>query len=342
MKRNYFFILVLIALACLIFIFFSIGKEIATPVTKEPQIPSPLPSFKSYISGVGIIEPSSENINIGTHLNRIVDKIFFSVGDKVKKGDILFSLENRDLQANLMAQEAAYKSALAKVQRLEAFPRQEDLAAAAANLKSAKADLDSAKMQYQMVLDLPDPRSISLQERNRRVSNYQQAESKWEQAQAEFEKIRAGTWKPDLEIARLEAQEAEANVNRFKAEIERTLVRSPIDGTILQIKIHEGEFDTLKSPGMIIGNTDVLNLRVSINQLDVPYFNPKAPAEAFLQGDARIEFPLEFIRVEPFLINKQNLTNDVAEKVDTQVLHIIYRIKRKIGSYFLVSKWTRL
>lgn len=329
MNRNYFLIFVGVAIVCLFLIFFSIGREIASPVTKDPLIPPPLSPYKEFISGEGIVEASSDNIYIGTSVNRVVDRVLVKVGDKVKKGSLLFCLEDRDLKANLRAQHAAYNSAKAKLQRLEEFPRAEDLAAANANLKSAEAELNLTKNQYEMVQGLSDPRAISESEKLRRLSLYQQAEAKWLQAQADFDKIKSGTWKPDLEIARLEVQEAEANLQRTKTDIQRTCIESPIDGTVLQVKTHEGEFpppDPQRSPMMIIGNTDHLYLRVTINQLDIPYFNRKAPAIAYLQGDSRFKFPLEFVRVEPYLVSKQNLTNELTEKVDTRVLNIIYRI----------------
>lgn len=338
MHRNYFLTIVGIALACLILIFFSLWKEIDTPVTKEVEIDSPLSPYRSYISGTGIVEASTENILIGSPSNRIVSKVPVKVGQFVKKGDILFRLEDRDLQANLIEQQAVFKTAVAKLQRLEAFPRPEDLASATASLKSSQAELETAKNQYEMVMGLPDPRAISQEERNRRYLNLQNAEAKYQQAQADLNKIQGGTWKHDLEIARLDVLQAKASLNRIKTDIARTIIQSPIDGTVLQIKIHEGEFpppDTLRMPLMIIGDTNELYLRVNINQFDIPSFQPDAPAVAYLQGDASIVYPLEFKQVEPYLVGKQTLTNQLTEKVDTRVLQIIYRIKKDHHQLFV-------
>lgn len=331
MKRNYFNIIVYLAIFCLFLIFLSLWWEIESPVAKDQSQIPPRSPFKSYISGVGIVEPSSDNISLTTPLNRMVEKVLVKVGDRVKKNEILLRLDDRDLQANLIAQLASYKSAQAKMSRLEAFPRPEDLADAQATLKSAEAEKEKAKQEYEMVLKLPDPRAISEEEKKRRYFNAQLTEAKWQQAQASFKKIQAGTWKPDLEIARLEVQEASANLNRLKTEIDRTLIRSPIDGTILQLNIHEGEYPSLdqRFPLIIVGNVEEYYLRVSINQLDIRDFKPEAPAVAFFQGDSRSAFPLEFVRIEPYLENKKSLTNEISEKVDTRVLKIIYRIKNE-------------
>ena len=39
--------------------------------------------------------------------------------------------------------------------------------------------------------------------------------------------------------------------------------------------------------------------------------------------------PQEFVRVEPFLVAKEDITNEINEKVDTQIFQIIYKIKKK-------------
>lgn len=331
MKRNYFLVIVLLALFCLFLIFFSLGREINSPVTKEPLIAPPRSPYKTYISGVGVVEASSENIAIAAPLNRIVEKVFVNVGDKVKRGEILLRLENRDLMARAKVQQASYEISKARLEKLQSLPRAEDLAIAEAAMSIAKTELESAKIQYEMVQGLPDPRAISREQRDSRLFGYQQAQAKWRESQANLEKVKSGVWKPDLEIAELEVQEAGANVERVKAEIDRTIIRSPINGTILRVRVHDGEStsDFTNTPMMIVGDISEMYLRVSINQLDIPFFNPKAPAIAYLQGDATEQFPLEFIRIEPYLISKQNLTNEVIEKVDTQVLQIIYRIDVK-------------
>lgn len=330
MNRNYFVMIAGAALLCLLLIFISLWHELETPVTKDPIIPPNVGPYQFQISGIGIVEPSSENIYIGTPVNRVVEHVYAQVGEKVKKGQPLFSLENRDLSANLEVQNAAYASALARSERLKQLPQAEDLTAAKINLHNAKIAMESAKSQNEMVAQLPDQRAISQEEKNRRLYAYRQAEAQLHQAQASYAKIKAGVWQPDLEIAELETAQAKANVDLVHTEIERTTIRSPIDGTVLQVKIHDGELpsmDTLSAPLMVLGDLDEMHLRVNINQLDIPLFNPEFPATAYLQGDSKHAFRLKFVRMEPLLVNKQNLSNNIYEKVDTRVMQLIYRFE---------------
>jgi len=339
MNRNYFLWIVLITLLCVFLIFYSMWQTVKPPAP-PPEILTnrPLPPFKSYISGVGVVEASSDNIAIGTPLNRVVEKVLVVVGQQVKKNEVLFKLEDQDLQAELASRQADYEIAKAKLKRMEDLPRHEDLVAAEAGLKIAQVELNQTQDQYNRVKGLEDTRAMSLEQINRQRFSFEQAQARWQEALANLNKIKAGTWKPDLTIASLEVQQAKTNVERIQAEIQRTMIRSPIDGKVLQIKIHEGEYPltvSASNPLMIVGNTNEMYLKVSINQFDTPYFRSDAPAVAFLRGDARIEFPLEFVRLEPFLVNKQNLTNEITEVVDTRVLQVIYLIKQKAHNIFV-------
>ncbi len=341
MKRNYFFVIVITAFACLFLIFYSLWRDIQAPLSKPMPNEPPQSPYKSFISGVGVIEASSGNILISTPINRLVEKVLVKVGQKVNKGDMLLCLENKDLVANLAVQEVMYNKAMAEYQKLQELPRSEDVNASSALLQRSQSELEHAQYQYEMVLNLPDPRAISEEEKKRRFSNYQQAKANWQQVKADYDKIEKGAWKPDLEIAYQSAQEALARIEQVKTEIERSCILSPIDGTVLQVNIHPGEFaasESYQTPLMIIGNIDVLHLRVSINQLDIPYFDPNAPAEAFFQDDKQSLIPLQFIRYEPYLTYKKYLTNELTERVDTKVFQIIYQIKDQAGASLYVGE----
>lgn len=342
MNRGYFRWVILLAAICLlmvpIFMWTKRKSETQAPFPIEQAIPTPQSPFKFYISAVGVVEASSGNISIGSPMNRLVDKVNVVVGQKVKKGDELFRLEANDLLADLEVRRLEYENALASLKKLEALPRQEDVASAKALLDRAKAELEQAKSQFQNVEGLQLSGAMSTEEVARRKYAYEQAEANYQQAEASFNKTKAGAWEPNLQIARLKVKQAKAMAERIKSDLERTIIRAPIDATVLQIKIHPGEFppsDSNLSPPMILGNTDLLYLRVGINQFDASFFDSKSPAIAFLQGNAQIQFPLNFVRIEPFFVAKQIVSNDISEKIDTRVLQVIYSFKEGENRVFV-------
>lgn len=283
--------------------------------------------FSSYISAVGIVEARSGNIYIGSPVDRVVEEVEVSVGQKVKAGEVLFRLEAADLTAAVASRRVEYANSRAEVEKLQALPRKEDVAVARASLKSTRLAVEQAESQYQRVSGLQRCGAMSLEEVLRRRFAYEESLAKWQEARAHFSKVKGGTWPPDLMIARLRVKEARAALRQAQADFARTVIRAPIDATVLQVKIHAGEFppaDSSRTPPMIIGDIDTLHLRVSINQFDASYYDRGAPAVAYLQGNSQLRFPLTFVEVEPYFVMKQNLNNDITETVDTRVLQAIY------------------
>lgn len=327
MHRKYIYVILGLTLFCLILIFvFFIGK----PSKKEAvEIQVEQPPFPTYISGVGIVEPKSGNIHIGSYFNRNIEKIDVSINEKVKKGDVLFRLYHSDLLAQLRIKQQEYEKMLANLDKLKALPRNEDLAIAKEVLNKAQAALEGSKSQYQMVSNLSNPQSISQEEQDRRLYGYRQAEAAFKESEAQYLKVQSGAWQPEVKIAQHEVEQAKADIDAIELEIQRTSIKSPLDGTVLKIDIREGEISDPNKTSMILGNTDELYLRVSIDQFNIMMFHPNCPAVAFRQGDHSQEFPLKFIHIDPIMVPKKYLTNDVNEKVDTQVFETVYSIAKK-------------
>jgi HlyD family secretion protein len=69
-----------------------------------------------------------------------------------------------------------------------------------------------------------------------------------------------------------------------------------------------------------------LHVRIDIDEHDIPRFRPGLPAKASLRGHSESAYPLNFVRVEPYVIPKKSLTGDNSERVDTRVLQVIYSL----------------
>ena len=330
MKRNYiYFVLILTLLSALLIVFYFVdGKKEPTLTTKEVQAESP--PFLAYISGTGVVESASGNILISSTLIRTVEKIHVAVNKPVNKGEILFQLFNQDLKANLRIKQTRYEETLSSLNKLQNIPQSEDLNIEEAKLSKAEAALNQAYSEY-----YKDICRAKGADKCILWYKYQQAEADFQIAQTQFEKVKSGTWKPELQIAQDRINQAKAEIDAIQSEIEQTSIKSPIAGTVLQIKIHEGEVIDPSRTAITLGNIDELNLRVSIDQFNEARFGPNCPAVAFKQGNATKKFALEFIHVEPFMVPKKYLTNSLHEKVDTQIFEILYRIKKNDSHLFI-------
>ena len=136
----------------------------------------------------------------------------------------------------------------------------------------------------------------------------------------------------DTAAAQREFAQAQASATAIDAE--RFIVRAPVDGEILQLKIHPGEFaqtGVVSTPLLLMGNLDPLHIRVDVDENEAWRVFTGASAVGYLRGNADISMPLNFVRFEPYVIPKVSLTGASKERVDTRVMQIIYSFSR--GSF---------
>lgn len=183
------------------------------------------------------------------------------------------------------------------------------LLVAQTNLKLATATLEAAKHQLGLYEKIDDKRAITLDEllKNR----------------------------DDVKINQAKVEQAKASIVVIEKELERLTVRSPIPAKILKINIHIGEFaSTGPNALLIIGNTDIMHVRVEIDETRAQDVNPKAPAQGFLRGYNNQAIPLKFIRFEPLISAKKYLSAQNNEITDTRVLTVIYSFDNsKVHAY---------
>ena len=266
----------------------------------NPPAPPPASAFPRTVAAVGLIESSSENIRIGSHLSGVVDAVLVRAGDDVAEDAPLFRLDTRQLRAQLADANAA-------------------LEVARTGVSVAEATLGDVKEQLNLVLAVADKRAVSEDDVQRRRYAVTTAEARLAQARAAV-------------------KAAEAERDSVEVEIERSTVRAPIAGSILKVNVRAGEFaaaGALAEPLIILGNIKPLYVRVDVDEHEAARVRPDAPATAALRGDASIRSPLRFVRIEPLVIPKKSLTGDSAERVDTRVLQVLYQIERSDPRFFV-------
>jgi len=298
----------------------------APPVAQPSQAP-----FASFVAGAGIIEASTENIAVGTPVSGIVTDIFITVGQAVTAGDPLFKLDDRNLQADLAVRQTSLQQAKERLVRLRSMPRPEEVPEAVARVKESEASLADAKNQLALAESVRDKRAISEDQILRRRYAVQMAEARLAQARAQLALLKAGSWKPDIEVAKAEVAAAEAQVKATETDIERLTIRALVPGQILQVNIRLGEFaqaGVLQTPLMLLGNVDRLHVRVDIDENDAWRVRSGGPAVAFVRGNRELKTPLQYVRTEPYIVPKRSLTGESTERVDTRVLQLLYSFDR--------------
>ncbi|MEY4485187.1 MAG: hypothetical protein RL693_2639 [Verrucomicrobiota bacterium] len=275
------------------------GKDQKMP---PPPIAPPEKPYANTVAATGIIEALSENVAIGVPVAGLVAEVFVEVNDKVKADQPLFRIDDRDLQAQLIKLRSMVDVQNAKVEVQNA------------NLAKAQDLLDRVK-------SVTDTRALSVDEVKARENDV-----RINQAQ--------------LLASKSELNASKADVRQVEMLVERLMVKAPKAGVILQLNTRAGEFaaNISKSPLMVLGDLDRLQVRADVDEQNAVRVRSGQPATAYVKGDTKNPIQLQFIRVEPYVIPKVSLTGASTERVDTRVLQVIYSMQRPNDSPLYVGQ----
>ncbi len=269
-----------------------------THASQEPTIPPPpvAPPEKPFgktIAGTGLLEALSENVAIGVSLPGLVTEVKVKVSDKVKPGDILMKIDDRELRAQLVTQQA-------------------NIAVAQATIEVKSANLAKVQDMLDRLNAISDKRAISMDDVKNRTNDVLVA-------------------KADVQAAQAQLQAAQATQKTTEMLLERLIIHAPRAGSILQVNIRPGEYASTqpKSAPIILGDLQQLQIRCDIDEQNAVRIRPGMAAQAYVKGDSKNAIPLTFLRIEPFVIPKTSLTGSSNERVDTRVLQVIYSLQQQ-------------
>src|SRR5262249_58179891 len=105
----------------------------------------------------------------------------------------LFSLDERDLRAEVSARRAALEVARSRLARLEQSPRPEEIPPAQARVHEAEAALADALVQQKLIESVTDRRAVREEDLQRRRVAVRAAEARLEKAKAPLTLLQAGS-----------------------------------------------------------------------------------------------------------------------------------------------------
>jgi multidrug resistance efflux pump len=335
--------MVFAVLGLLVAVFYINNQQLA-PSKSEPLRPPASKPYQQSIAGTGLVEPWDESFSVAPNTSGKVAKVFVKTGDFVEAGQALFSLDTDQLALQQGAVAAQAQAAMAHVASLQAQlqrqarePRPESLPPFIARAKAAKASYEREAATLRRLQGVSDSAAVSANEVQRQQQLVAECKARLEEAQAELSFKKAGTWSLELQSTKAALAEAQAmakqsaqQLAQLRLQVAQSVVRAPKAGQVLQMKVKEGETFQLMQMGgangasVVMGDMRRLQIRVDIDEVLAAEVKPNMKATAFIKGNSRLRFPLSFVRLEPLMVPKQNLTGATAERNDVRVLQLIY------------------
>jgi HlyD family secretion protein len=265
-------------------------------IEKKPLPPAFMPASNPYKQGIyanGIIESyqkSGENINVYPEVAGTILKIPVSEGKTIKKGAPLVLMDESIQRATVEQQKA-----------------QIDLSSA--SLKSAQDQLDKQRKSYEL-----NPRSVSQLD----LDNAENA----------------------VKVAKASVEVAQKQYELARTLLSKYTIKAPVDGIVLSINASvgdyisaQGTYDTYTQayiPIVVIGSSqNYVEVRCYIDEILISRLPPASHMEAqMLIRGTNINIPLEYVRLQPYVSPKIELSSERTERVDVRVLPVVFRFKK--------------
>ena len=227
--------------------------------TLEVQVEHPKRSLIiQTVTAPGTIELVEET-NIASQIMGQVEAVRVKKGDPVKAGDLLVKLNDEDAKARMESTEA-------RIERLKAA------------IELAQADLNKAKLDS---------------------AGYRKLEARGFSSPSE---VRDGDtilakMEATLSMSEHELKESFAMRRNSEQDLERTEIRSPMDGTVIDLDVEVGEVviaGTTNLPGtvlMTIGDMAHMRVRADIDEADIGLVRHGQPVQIYLQADQANPIP---------------------------------------------------
>lgn len=243
-------------------------------------------------SGEGNVILNATGYIVAAHKIELAAKVVGKVawigvdkGDKVKAGQVLVRLEDDEYRAHVLESKGNLDMLKAKLAEAQHGSRPEEIAKAKADLEQARADQENARVTLERTRDLVNQRVMSRQSLDDAQARYDGAVAKVNSFERAYELVRLGPRQEEIDALKAQVNQAQGTLDYAQVQLDNTIIRAPVDGTILERNVEKGEFVTTGFVGdkgakgyvVSLANLHELDVELDINQNDFAKLGPTQP-----------------------------------------------------------------
>ncbi len=205
-------------------------------------------NLSSSLELTGTLE-GQEEVIVSSEIDGKISEMYIDLGSYIKKGDKLFSLDEREFSWRVDQAQAILKSAEVALGQAGSPSGTNDQHP---NVRDAYAALEKAKLDFERTEKLFQDGVISRQEYDRTRSLYDQTRARWEVSIAQVEAYRTNI------------TQASASLHLAQKQLEDAVIYAPISGSIKERLVSAGEYVKKGQPVARIIQTNPLRLRTNV------------------------------------------------------------------------------
>jgi ABC exporter DevB family membrane fusion protein len=301
------------------------NTEIRSPSFENVPI---LEETSPWVAAFGRVEPVSEERNLAFEISGLISEVFVREGDLVQKGDILAQLRDEEHIAKVDTAKAESEAKRASYDKLIAGARKEEKTEAWAKVQRVKSIMLNARQEMSRRQKLLKKNLIAKEEVDRAVVDYRVAQREYEEAVQRHLITKNQSRKEDITMAWAEYNASLRKIDEAESLLEKTRLRSPVNGTVLKKHRHPGENVSIffESPVLTVADISEYQIRAEVDEKFAAKVLPGQ--EAYFTSDTygNQRFSGKVARVGTMTGKKKIDTGSPQAKVDTEVLEVIIRL----------------
>ena len=265
---------------------------------------------------------AAHTIQVAAKVTGKVKWIGVEKGDHVQEGQVLVRLEDDEYQAQLQQATGQLKMLQARLDEALHGSRPEETAQAAANVNSAKADLQNAKVSLDRTKDLLGESLAARQTLDDAQARYDSAAAKLNAVEKAYDLVKLGPRQEQIDALRGQLEQIKGIVAYAETNLNDTVIRAPITGTILERAVEKGEFLTTSfvgergAKGYVVSEADLNDLEVELDISQNDFGKLRSGQRGIVTTDAFPDRKYEgFIKEISPEANRQKATVQIKVKV---------------------------
>jgi len=314
----------------LIFVLLGAGRYVygmLTAATEVDTVRVASPSSASASAGETIL--NATGYIVAAHKIQVASKVLGRVawigvdkGDKVRQGEVIARLEDDEYKAQLQQARGRLQALEARLNELEAGSRPEEIDRSKAEFEEAQADVQNSKINLDRNQKLSAEGVVAKQTLDDAKARYDRDVARMNALRKSMELVSIGPRREQIDAARGQIVEARGSVAFFESQLNNTVIKAPVTGTVLEREVEVGEFVTTSfvgergAKGYVVSLADLndLEAELDISQNDFAKLRPRQKGIITTDAypDKKYEGVIDEISPEA---NRQKATVQVKVKV---------------------------
>ena len=201
-------------------------------------------------------EVEATQFKVSSKLAGRVQEIAVKKGQKVNKGDLVFTIDSPEVNAKMDEAVASRSAASAQNRKAINGAQEEDIAAAYSLYVKAEAAAQFAEKSFERIQNLFESGVVPAQQRDEVETKMKAARETANAAKAQWQKAEKGARVEDKDAALALVQRADAAIKHVQAYLDETTIYSGAGGEVSGINVEAGELVNTGFPVVTLINLD--------------------------------------------------------------------------------------